>query len=160
MIKNQDWLEVIRFPLSQKAREIYKESGMDVDKTSVYVYKSGRWSVAITDVPTKSDDYQQSFSEKVDSIIPTGLEVQKHRSLLMFNFGRYGRIIDILKNMKQVMYQVDVEMFPGIEFDIPDLPPFGCRNVEIKLNWDNQNIDLGFSLIGPAWIPPLGTWYP
>ena len=136
------------------------QSGMDVDKTSVYVYKSGRWSVAITDVPTKSDDYQQSFSEQVDSIIPTGLEVQKHRSISMFSFGRYGRIIDILKNMKQVMYQVDVEMFPGIEFDIPDLPPFGCRNVEIKLNWDNQNIDLGFSLIGPEGEEVLSTREP
>ena len=29
------------------------QSGMDADKTSVYVYESGRWSVGLTDVPTK-----------------------------------------------------------------------------------------------------------
>jgi len=136
------------------------QGGMDIDKTSVYVYKSGRWSVAITDVPTKSDDYLESIRETVDDIVPSGLEVQKHRSFLMFNFGRYGRIIDILKNMRQVTYQVDVEMYPGVEFDIPDLPPYGCRNIQINLTWDDPNVDLGFSLIGPSGEEVLSTREP
>ena len=124
------------------------QSGMDVDKTSAYVYKSGKWSVAVTDVPTKSLD-MGTFGPFEDTK-ETGLEVQKHRSFLTFNFGRYGRIIDILKNMKQTTYQVDVEMYPGVEVEIPDMPPFGCRNAQFDLTWDNPNIDLGFSLIGPS----------
>jgi hypothetical protein len=136
------------------------QGGMDIDKTTVYVYKSGRWSVAITDVPTKSDDYLESLQENIDSPISTGLEVQRHRNFLMFNFGRYGRIIDILRTMRQVTYQVDVEMYPGIEFDIPDLPPYGCRNIQINLTWDDPNVDLGFSLIGPAGEEVLSTREP
>jgi hypothetical protein len=136
------------------------QGGMDIDKTSVYVYKSGRWSVAITDVPTKEDDYLESIQQTVDDVIPSSLEVQKHHSFLIFNFGRYGRIIDILKNMRQVTYQVDVEMYPGIEFDIPDLPPYGCRDVQINLTWDDPNVDLGFSLIGPSGEEVLSTREP
>jgi len=124
------------------------QGGMDIDKTSAYVYKSGKWSVALTDVPTKS--MNMDTLSPLEDIEITGLEVQKHRSFLSFNFGRYGSIIDILKNMNQVIYQVDVEMYPGIELQIPETPPFGCRNAKFNLSWDNPNIDLGFSLIGPA----------
>ncbi|HDM67304.1 MAG TPA: hypothetical protein ENG62_02835, partial [Thermoplasmatales archaeon] len=85
------------------------KQGMDTDKTSVYVYKPGRWSVALTDVPTKPLDIIKPSWNSRD----TGLEVQRHHSFLLFHFGRYGRIMDIIRNMRQVIYQVDVEMYPG-----------------------------------------------
>jgi hypothetical protein len=128
--------------------------GMDHDKTSVYVYKSGRWSVALTDVPTKRIDFGL-FDDNVK-----GLEVQKHRRIFSIGFGRYGRIIDILKNMRQVIYQVDVEIFPGVTVEIPDLPPFGCRNAYFKLTWNDPSADLGFSLIGPSGEEVLSTREP
>jgi hypothetical protein len=136
------------------------QGGMDVDKTSVYVYKSGIWSVAITDVPTKSYDYINPWDEDTATIKDTSIEDQKHRSFLTFNFGRYGSFLEVLKNMRQVTYQVDVEMFPGIEIEIPDNPPIGCRNVQINLSWDDPNVDLGFSLIGPSGEEVLSTREP
>ncbi|MFE3846158.1 hypothetical protein ACFL1L_04790, partial [Thermoplasmatota archaeon] len=123
------------------------QGGMDIDKTSAYVYKPGRWSVALTDVPTKSLDLT-SFPS-FNNLEETNLEVQKHRSFLTFNFGRYGKISDILKNMKNVIYQIDINMYPGIEIEIPENPPYGCRNVIFNLSWNDPSVDLGFSLIGP-----------
>jgi len=136
------------------------QGGMDVDKTSVYVYKSGRWSVALTDVPTKSEDIYQTSITPGSDMEPTSLEVEKHRSLLTFNWGRYGTILEVLKNMKEVMYQVDVEMYPGIELEIPETPPYGCRNIQIEMTWDSQDADLGFSLIGPSGEEILSTREP
>ncbi len=128
--------------------------GMDIDKTSVYVYKSGDWSVALTDVPTKTYD-DSLFS---GDIIKTGLEVQKHRNFLDFLFfGRYGRFLDILKNMRQVIYQIDVEMYPGVMLDIPEKPPFGCRHGQFEITWDDPSADLGISLIGPSGEEVLST---
>jgi hypothetical protein len=134
------------------------QGGMDLDKTSCYVYHSGKWSVSITDVPTKSMD-SGSFSPDGNTI-DTSLEPQKHRNFLVFNFGRYGRILDILKNMKQVTYQVDVEMYPGTTIEIPELPPYGCRNAFFELTWDDPNVDLGFSVIGPSGEEVLSTREP
>jgi hypothetical protein len=136
------------------------QDGMDVDKTSVYVYKSGRWSVALTDVPTKSEDIYQTTITSGSDMEPTGLEAQKHHSLFTFNWGRYGTLFEVLKNMKEVIYQVDVEMYPGIDIAIPDMPPFGCRNIQINLTWDSPDVDLGFSLIGPAGEEILSTREP
>ena len=136
------------------------KGGMDIDKTSVYVYKNGRWSVAITDVPTKALDINSVFSNPLLNLKETGLEVQKHHSFLLFHFGRYGRIIDILKNMKHVTYQVDVEMYPGVELTIPDRPTIGCRDAKFILKWNNPNVHLGFSLIGPNGEEILSTREP
>jgi len=136
------------------------QGGMDIDKTSVYVYNSGKWSVAITDVPTKSYDVLSPLIEQGEQPKATDLEMQKHRSFLMFHFGRYGSILDVIKNLREVNYQVDVEMYPGTEIEIPEAPPFGCRNVSIELNWNDPSVDLGFSLIGPAGEEVLSTREP
>ncbi len=133
--------------------------GMDIDKTSAYVYNSGKWSVAVTDVPTKSMGLE-SLIPSEDDTIESGLEPQKHRKLLSFRFGRYGRILDIIKNMRQVTYQVDIEMYPGVNIDIPEIPPFGCRNAQFELTWDDPSFKLGFSLIGPSGEEVLSTREP
>ncbi len=133
------------------------QGGMDIDKTSVYVYNSGKWSVALTDVPTKSIESSFLPTSQEEPYVDIGLEPQKHRSFFGTSFGRYGRIIDILKNMRQVMYQIDVEMYPGVSVDIPDVPPFGCRDVTMTLTWNNPSAKLGFSLIGPSGEEVLST---
>ena len=135
------------------------QGGMDIDKTSAYVYNSGKWSVALTDVPTKSSGTESWIPEK-DDTIESGIEPQKHREFLIFQFGRFGRILDIIKNMRQVTYQIDVEMYPGVNIDIPEIPPFGCRNAQFELTWDDPSIKLGFSLIGPSGEEVLSTREP
>ncbi|MEM0493528.1 MAG: hypothetical protein QXS02_06225, partial [Candidatus Thermoplasmatota archaeon] len=130
------------------------QGGMDRDKTTVYVYKSGKWSVAITDVPTKSYYTDLiSLSAKTES----DLEPQRHHRILNIGFGRYGRIIDILRNIRKVTYNVDVEMYPGVIVEIPDIPSYGCRNAHFELSWNDPSVALGFSLIGPSGEEILST---
>ena len=96
--------------------------------THTHVYEPGRWKVGITDLPTQSN-------------VPT-------RGLLGGLFTLQGSLIKALG--KGVTYHVEITMYPGVDLDIPDSPPFGCRNAEFKLKWDNPSVNLGFSLIGPA----------
>ncbi len=66
-------------------------------------------------------------------------------------FETHGSIKDIIRNMlKGVTYQSDITILPGTELEIPEKTPFGCRDANFKLTWDNPNIDLGMSIIGPA----------
>ncbi len=66
-------------------------------------------------------------------------------------FEVFGSIKDIVNNMlKGVTYQTDITILPGTEIDIPEKIPFGCRNANFELTWENTNIDLGLSIIGPA----------
>lgn len=130
------------------------QGGMDEDKTSLYIYKSGEWSVALTDVPTKS---MEQATWGLGDYFATGLEVQKHRSIATIGFGRYGRITEILQNMRQVTYKIDIEMYPGVMIDIPESPPFGARYAQFELSWDDPSVDLGISLIGPSGEEVLST---
>jgi hypothetical protein len=99
----------------------------------------------------------QTSSFSSDEITILGDEVQKHRQFLGIGFGRYGRIVDILRNMRQVTYQVDVQLYPGVMVEIPQTPPFGCRNAKFEMIWDNPSVVLGFSLIGPSGEEVLST---
>jgi len=95
--------------------------GMDKEIVNTYVYSEGSWRVSITDIPTKGE------------------------------FGKYGTWYEIFKNLiKDVTYQVDIELYPGTELIIPDLSPYGCKNASFKLEWGNPNLKLGFALIGVA----------
>jgi len=122
------------------------KDGMDLDKTETYVYSEGDWKLGLTDVPTKSPVSQNLMSRKLS----TSNEPQVHRDFLgLIKFGRYGSIFDVLKSIINTKYRIDIDLYPGKEFVIPDPTPFGCRNAEFKLIWNNPNIKLGFSLIGP-----------
>jgi len=95
--------------------------GMDIDYAESYVYKNGPWRVGITDVPTK------------------GL------------VNHIGSISSIIQQMIfGVTYNVDITMYPGIMLPMPENPPYGCRNIDFTLKWNNDDIPLGFSVIGPA----------
>ena len=135
------------------------QGGMDLDKTSVYVYKSGKWSVAVTDVPTKSID-SSLLSQNPSQVVDTTIEPQKHHQILVFEFGRYGKLLDILRSMRNVVYQVDVNIFPGVMVEIPQMPPFGCRDATFSVSWDSPSVALGLSLIGPSGEEVLSTREP
>jgi len=97
--------------------------GMDpkAEYIESYVYNNGQWRASVTDLPTK----------KI--------------------FNTYGTPREIISNiLKQVMYQVDIKMYPGITVDIPDKPFYGSGNCNITLTWDNPSAKLGFSLLGPG----------
>lgn len=138
------------------------KDGMDKSKVSTYVHEGGLWSVGLTDVPTKSasSGLFDSVNEPANDMKNTylGDEVQKHRTILgIFNFGRYGTLLDAIKNIREVNYQIDIEMFPGTELSIPDKPSFGTRDVNIELSWNNPAVELSMSLIGPSSEEILST---
>ena len=97
--------------------------GMDKEKGGTYAYANGKWRAAITDIPTKK------FIEVIE---------------------KYGTWLQILKNFKKVIYQVDITMFPGERVSLFDELPFDCRNVKIELKSASSNADLDFCLIGPS----------
>lgn len=100
------------------------------EHAETYVYNHGTWRIGITDIPTED--------------IP---RIDLFGGLLSIQ----GSIWKILRSLwKPVTYNVDIEMYPGMEVKLPESPPFGCRNAEFILEWDNPNINLGFSLIGPS----------
>jgi hypothetical protein len=62
----------------------------------------------------------------------------------------YGSFLDRLKNMLQVVYQVDITMYPGERIKFLQDIPFDCKNVSIELKTGNKNSNIGFCLIGPG----------
>jgi len=105
---------------------IYSPAGHEY--THTYVYRPGPWRVGITDFPTESDAPRRQIAKGF-------LTIQ-------------GSLLSALR--MPVVYHVDITMYPGVDIRIPDTPPFGCRNVSFTLRWNNPNIHLGFSLIGPS----------
>ncbi|MDH7507029.1 MAG: cell wall-binding repeat-containing protein, partial [Candidatus Thermoplasmatota archaeon] len=97
--------------------------------THTRVYNPGPWRISITDVPTKG-------SAPAVRGGPLGI------------FKLQGSLLKAL--LPKVTYYVDVTMYPGIDIKLPENPPFGCRNAEFTLKWNNPQVNLGFSLIGPS----------
>lgn len=96
--------------------------------TKAHIYKPGSWRICITDFPTEGDIVKRKGLKNI-------FEIQ-------------GSLLGMLK--AGVTYHVDITMYPGINLKIPDTPPFGCKDVEFKLTWKDQNANLGFTIIGPA----------
>lgn len=99
-----------------------------------YVYNPGDWRVSVTNMPTEGGD---------ESYITSG------------PFGkidRYGTLLDAIKNVLFGVntFNVDITKYPGVELEIPDLPSFGARDATFKLSWDDDNVQLGLTLLGPS----------
>jgi hypothetical protein len=120
-----DWMQTV----ASASWNIYKPAGHEI--TSAYVYNPGQWRVAVTDFPTEGDAPPRKGIQNI--------------------FQVQGSIGGMLKNMiSGVQYKVDITKYPGMHFDIPDLPDFGTSNAYFNLSWDNEDANLGFTLIGPS----------
>ena len=96
--------------------------GMDLETAGSYVYRSGPWKLGITDVPTKGKFV-----------------------------GIYGDFRDFLKNVfGQTTFYTDISIYPGFEYKIPIKPVKGCKDASFNLTWNQDNIVLGLTLIGPS----------
>jgi len=121
--KDEDWIQasVAAF------WNVYMPPGHEF--TSSHVYKPGKWQVGVTDFPTEGE--AEAPRKSIGPLTIQG-------SFLKALFSR------------QVTYHVDVTMYPGIDVKIPEKPPFGCRDAYFKLSWDNDDVDLGFTVLGPS----------
>ena len=92
-----------------------------------HIYKSGLWRVGMTDFPTEGSAPRKS---------------------VMGLLTLQGSLLKALK--KKVVYHVNVSLYPGVDVVIPDKPDGSCKDAKFILEWDNPNVVLGFSLIGPS----------
>ena len=63
---------------------------------------------------------------------------------------KYGSFLDRLKSMKQVIYQVDITMYPGERINFLEDVPFDCKDITIEIISDDADGKIGFCLIGPG----------
>jgi len=98
-----------------------------------YVYEPGDWRVGVTNMPTEG-------GEPFVNSGPLGA------------VKWYGSIGEAVKNLLFGVkdFYVDITKYPGVEIEIPETPTYGCRSAEFKLKWENEDIDLGLTLIGPS----------
>jgi len=107
------------------------------EKCFSYVYEPGEWRVGVTNMPTEGG-YMD------DKVISDGI----------FGRGkieRYGSRLEVLKSLLFGIddFNIEVTKYPGVEEIIPDVPSFGCRNADFILSWDDEETNLGLTVIGP-----------
>jgi len=105
------------------------------ETVSSYVYDYGKWEIGITYMPTKSslpdDGMMKSMFQNVND--QTGI------------LSRLG-----LGKRSSDTETVNIDLYPGVELKLEDSTPFGCRNAEFKLKWNNPNVPLGFVVLDPS----------
>jgi len=108
-----------------------------LERVFSYVYTPGLWRVGVTNMPTQGPCPE-----------PEHYLLGRQKGKFLF----YGNTLEAIRNAlgkPLTEYNCDINMYPGVEVEIPDNPPFGCRDATFKLTWDNSNINLGLSIIGP-----------
>jgi hypothetical protein len=97
-----------------------------------YVYNYGKWEVGVTYMPT------QSYND--EGIMEQKFENNDEDTGLLSELGIGG-------SDKQ---DVEIILYPGVEVEIEDSSPYGCRNVQFTLEWNNPNVALGFLVLDPT----------
>jgi len=106
-----------------------------IEITASYVHDYGNWEVGITAVPKKSYSPVKGKMER-----------------LFENYFKNSSKNDIvpLIGKKEKTADVDVLLYPGVDVTLKDPTPFGCRNVNFTLKWNNPNVELGFTVLSPS----------
>jgi len=92
-----------------------------------YVYNHGKWEVGVTYMPT-----QRSPVGKMESMYKN---VDESKGLLA------------MLGSEKRMVKVDVTLYPGVDLILNKTVPYGCRDVEFRLKWNNPNIALGMVIL-------------
>ncbi|HEC94910.1 MAG TPA: hypothetical protein ENI45_02970, partial [Thermoplasmatales archaeon] len=101
-----------------------------------YVYHYGTWEIGVTYMPT------QGFSDgKMKSMFQHVQENNGVLSKVGSVFSKFGL------NLGKHTENVDIKLYPGVDVTLNEPVSFGCRDVEIKLMWDNPNVALGMVVL-------------
>jgi hypothetical protein len=98
---------------------------------SSYVYDYGRWEIGVTYMPTKG-----LLADK--GVMQEKFNTEEKQTGLLSTLG-------LRKNKN--LQKVTIDLYPGVDVKLNDTVPFGCRNVEFTLKWDNPDIALGFIIL-------------
>jgi hypothetical protein len=104
-----------------------------------YVYRPGTWRVGVTNMPTEGGD-EDSFTHY---LLP---------GILKDKFLISGSNLEAFFNIlgKPVTeYDCKITKYPGEVITVPDNPPFGCRDATFKIDWNDDDVTLGLSILGP-----------
>ena len=98
--------------------------------TGAFIHHYGKWRASITAVPKKSADMKNSaIIEDINN-----------------------NLKDSLKSMVRTITNtgdLDITFYPGTIVKLPKTP-FGCRDINFKLEWSHPNIRLGFTVLDPS----------
>ena len=112
-----------------------KSDGVPNEPLGTYIYNYGTWEAGVTFMPTQSSEPEgkmQSMYQNVDE-----------------SEGLFSKIQSIL-NKKSNMLPADIYLYPGVEIEIPEQIPYGCRDAEFTLKWYNPNMRLGLFILDPT----------
>ena len=100
------------------------------------------------------DEWNQKFGMNIDNggtyIHNTGRWRATVTDVPTKEVYKYGTFLERLQSMRKVIYQVDIEMYPGDRISLFEELPFDCKDITIELKPDNEDLKLGFCLIGPG----------
>ena len=97
-----------------------------------YIRNYGDWEIGLTAFPKKGNVEENG---KMNNMFQTEEIVQS---------GFFSKLF------KKNTVDVTVKLLPGINVKIDEPVPYGCRDAEFTLSWDNNNVALGFAIIDPA----------
>lgn len=109
-----------------------------------YVYNTGPWKAAVTYMPTESmqeplmpDDPQAVYTEPSE---PKEVRFNK------------VPVPEVPPNpfSPTAKYTIDYWLYPGIDIDLPDEAPYGCRNAFFNLYWEDSSQQLGLIVRGSS----------
>jgi len=106
-------------------------SDPQVEIVGSYIHNYGKWQLSVTAVPKKGM-YATMNEDPQDGGLFKGTAIKE--------------LVKTLKNTGDV----DVWLYPGTIAEIISTPPFGCRDAEFTLSWDNPNLRLGFTILDPV----------
>jgi hypothetical protein len=110
------------------AAESYGAPDPRYEVVGSYIHNYGKWQISVSAVPKKGI-YQAMDTESDDLFKGTALK----------------QLAKTLKNTGDVY----ISLYPGTVVDVVPTP-FGCRNAEFTLTWDDPNMKLGFTLLDPV----------
>jgi len=110
------------------AAESYSAPDPRSELVGSYIHNYGKWQISVSAVPKKGI-YQAMDTESDDLFKGTALK----------------QLAKTLKNTGDVY----ISLYPGTVVDVVPTP-FGCRNAEFTLTWDDPNMKLGFTLLDPV----------
>ncbi|MCD6411808.1 MAG: hypothetical protein J7L20_05235 [Thermoplasmata archaeon] len=91
-----------------------------------YVYNYGKWEIGITYMPT------QHLPGKMERLYKNVDEEKGFLAMLGSN-----------KNL----VKIDVKLYPGVDLELNKTVPYGCRDAEFRLKWNDPNVALGMVIL-------------
>jgi len=106
------------------AAESYNNEDPRKEIVGSFIHNYGEWEISVTAVPKKSYNIEE-----------------KNINDFKLSLSNFNKILNEKGN-------VNIKMYPGEIIKIKQTP-FGCRNADFELTWDNPNVNLGFTLLDP-----------